>query len=198
MRGTITDFNSQHASQRASSPIVSFAGSGLPSLLANQRASCALVQEAGAGDHACAEGALGERSSLFQDGGARVQLLPHYVQVLLGQRAVGLRSRRAGWRGKRGTARSLGGAAFRRRGRAEWGLCRVIASPAGPGLRALGGGGGRTRAEGVGVGEATGVRRLRLWGRMLPGASGQSPPLSSLSTMSQVTLRPPGGLSCDG
>lgn len=43
VKGTLKDFNSQHASQRASSPIMSLAGSGPLYLLANQRASCALV-----------------------------------------------------------------------------------------------------------------------------------------------------------
>lgn len=118
--------------------------------------SLCLRAGSGSGIRACAEEPARGVHGWCQNGGARLQLLSHHLQVP-GQWRLWARGRRlAGCRASGRRARSLSGAACRRqRSRTEG---RFAESS---GLRALGDSGGWTWIGVTGVGRAAGIRRPR-------------------------------------
>lgn len=110
--------------------------SAIHHLLANQRASWVLVQEAGGATAPAQRELVRGVEGLVPKWRSAATASPSLHSGTRGERAAGLGSRRAGRRARGRTARSLRGAVFRRRYRTEWGLCRVIASSAGPRSRA--------------------------------------------------------------
>lgn len=89
----------------------------------------------------------GQPGGWFQDGGARLQFLPHYLQVPSEKEgAAGPGFQRAGSRGKMGTAHSLRESAVRRRGGTKRGLLQSHCAPgAGPASAAAAGPGRKGR-----------------------------------------------------